>query len=211
MLEAKLYDAKAKAKGKFKLPEVFDGTVNQTVLYEAVKAFMANQRQGTAATKTRSEVSGGGRKPWRQKGTGRARQGTIRAAHWRGGGVVFGPRPRSTQVQLPKRVKRLARLSAFNARAEEGALHVVESLEFEQPRTKQLVDLLDKLKLTGQNVLVLTAGTRREVYLSGRNIPKVEVMPIEEANAYHVLWSDALVVERAAFDSSSLGGESENA
>ena len=117
MPEATLYTAGAKKKGSYALPDEFDGTVNKTVLYHAVRAFRNNQRQGTASTKTRSEVSGGGRKPYRQKGTGRARQGTIRAPHYPGGGVAFGPKPRSYQTDLNRKVKRLARQSALNARA----------------------------------------------------------------------------------------------
>src|SRR5512139_228708 len=144
MLEAPLFSAAgARAAAGYALPEpFFDGTVNEPVLHQAVKVFLNNQRQGTAATKTRSFVSGGNQKPWRQKGTGRARQGSTRAPHWRGGGTVFGPQPRDYRTKIPVKVRQLARRSAFNARAREGALLVVESLAFDSPKTAQLVALL---------------------------------------------------------------------
>lgn len=198
MLEAQLFTSAAKPKGRCALPAEFDGVVNEAVLYDAVRAYRGNQRQGTHSTKTRGEVSGGSRKPWRQKGTGRARQGTTRASHWRGGGVVFGPKPRSYRIELPKKVKRLARQSALNVRANEGAVLVIEALEFAGPKTRQMVDLIGELGLAGRKVLVLTAETRQEIYLSGRNLPNVEVMRYLDAPAYALLWADTLVVERTA-------------
>ena len=200
MIEAPHYSqAGAKRDASFALPaDYFDGTVNEPVLHQAVKVFLNNQRQGTAATKTRSFVSGGNQKPWKQKGTGRARQGSTRAPHWRGGGVVFGPHPRDYRTEIPRKVKQLARKSALNARAREGALHVVERFAFRAPKTGQLAGLLGSLELDGRKVLVLTAGANENVYLSGRNLPRVEVMPYFEASAYDVLWSDAVVVEEGA-------------
>jgi large subunit ribosomal protein L4 len=200
MIEAQYYtQSGGKRDSAFALPEeFFDGTVNEPVLHQAVKVFLNNQRQGTAATKTRSFVSGGNQKPWKQKGTGRARQGSTRAPHWRGGGVVFGPHPRDYRTEIPRKVKQLARKSALNARAREGALHVVERFAFRKPKTAQLAGLLGSLELDGRKVLVLTAGANESVYLSGRNLPTVEVMPYFEASAYDVLWSDAVVVEEGA-------------
>jgi large subunit ribosomal protein L4 len=200
MIEAPHYTpAGDKRDASFALPaEYFDGTVNEPVLHQAVKVFLNNQRQGTAATKTRSFVSGGNQKPWKQKGTGRARQGSTRAPHWRGGGIVFGPHPRDYRTEIPRKVKQLARKSALNARAREGALHVVERFAFRKPRTAQLAGLLGSLELDGHKVLVLTAGANENVYLSGRNLPTVEVMPYFEASAYDVLWADAVVVEEGA-------------
>jgi large subunit ribosomal protein L4 len=200
MIEAPHYTpAGDKRDASFALPaEYFDGTVNEPVLHQAVKVFLNNQRQGTAATKTRSFVSGGNQKPWKQKGTGRARQGSTRAPHWRGGGTVFGPHPRDYRTELPRKVKQLARKSALNARAREGALHVVERFAFRKPRTAQLAGLLGSLELDGRKVLLLTAGANENVYLSGRNLPTVEVMPYFEASAYDVLWADAVVVEEGA-------------
>ncbi len=206
MLEAHHFSAAAKRKGTYALPEEFDGRVNQAALYHAVRAFRNNQRQGTHSTKTRAEVSGGNRKPWRQKGTGRARQGSIRAAQWVGGGTVFGPRPRGYTTELNRKVKRLARQSAFNARANEGSLFVIEALEFAKPRTREMVELLDKLELADRKVLVLTAETRPAVYLSGRNLQDVRVMRYADAAAYDVMWSDAVVIEENAIGGHAIKG-----
>jgi large subunit ribosomal protein L4 len=179
MIEAPHYSsAGAKRDANFALPaEYFDGTINEPVLHQAVKVYLNNQRQGTHMTKTRSFVSGGNQKPWKQKGTGRARQGSTRAPHWRGGGTVFGPQPRDYHTEIPRKVKQLARRSALNARAREGALHVVERFAFRRPKTAQLAGLLTELGLDGNKVLVLTANGDQNVYLSGRNLPTVEVMP----------------------------------
>ncbi len=200
MLEAHhVTSAGGKKKTKFSLPAAYEGEVHQGALYHAVRAYLSNQRQGTHSTKTRAEVSGGGKKPWRQKGTGRARQGTIRAAQWRGGGVVFGPKPRSYRVDLPRKVKRLAKQSALNARAQDGALYVIESMTFESPKTRQVVDILTKLGIQDKKVLLLTAEHRPEVFLSSRNLPRVHAVRYVNASAYEILWADALVIEEAAF------------
>jgi large subunit ribosomal protein L4 len=200
MIEAQYYtQAGGKRDNAFALPDdVFDGTVNEPVLHQAVKVYLNNQRQGTAKTKTRSFVSGGNQKPWKQKGTGRARQGSTRAPHWRGGGIVFGPIPRDYRTDIPRKVKQLARKSALNARAREGALHVVERFAFRRPKTAQLAGLLASLGLDGRKVLLLTAAANEAVYLSGRNIPTVEVLPYPEASAYDILWAEAVVVEEGA-------------
>ena len=205
MIEAPHYSASgSKHKSAFALPaELFDGTVHEPVLHQAIKTHLANQRQGTAKTKTRSFISGGNQKPWRQKGTGRARQGSIRSPLWRGGGIVFGPIPRDYRAELPRKVRQLARRSALNARAREGSLLVVEAMQFEAPKTSQLAGLLDKLGLEGKKVLVLSNGLNRNLYLSGRNLPSAQVMSFSDASAYDVLWSDAVVVEQTALG----GGE----
>jgi large subunit ribosomal protein L4 len=200
MIEAPHYSPEgAKRTTSFALPtDYFDGTVNEPVLHQAVKVYLNNQRQGTAMTKNRSFVSGGNQKPWKQKGTGRARQGSTRAPHWRGGGIVFGPIPRDYRTDIPRKVKQLARKSALNARAREGALHVVERFAFRGPKTAQLAGLLASLGLDGRKVLLLTAAANEALYLSGRNLPTVEVLPYAEASAYDILWSDAVVVEEGA-------------
>jgi large subunit ribosomal protein L4 len=200
MIEAPHYSAEGAKRGtNFSLPEdYFDGTVNEPVLHQAVKVYLNNQRQGTHQTKSRSFVSGGNQKPWKQKGTGRARQGSIRAPHWRGGGIVFGPTPRDYRTEIPRKVRQLARKSALNARAREGAVHVVERLAFRAPKTAQLAGLLDSLGLDGRKALVLTAGHNPNAYLSGRNLPTVEVMAYPDASAYDILWSEAVVVEEGA-------------
>jgi large subunit ribosomal protein L4 len=201
MLEATHYTAGGSRRpAAFALPnELFDGDVNEPVLHQVVKAYLNNQRQGTAKTKTRSFISGGNQKPWKQKGTGRARQGSTRAPHWRGGGTVFGPIPRDYTTEVPRKVKALARRSALNARANEGRLHVVEKIALEAPSTKTLVSLLAKLGFGGQKVLVLTHGMNRNAYLSSRNLPQVHVVPFSDVAPYDVLWSEQLVVEEGAF------------
>src|SRR3954471_11756539 len=200
MIEAPHYSAEGAKRGtNFSLPEdYFDGTVNEPVLHQAVKVYLNNQRQGTHQTKSRSFVSGGNQKPWKQKGTGRARQGSIRAPHWRGGGIVFGPTPRDYRTEIPRKVRQLARKSALNARAREGAVQVIERLAFRAPRTAQLVELLSSLGVGGRKALVLTAGHNPNAYLSGRNLPTVEVMAYPEASAYDILWSEVVVVEEGA-------------
>jgi large subunit ribosomal protein L4 len=211
MIEAPHYSAAgARRDASFALPaDPFDGTVNEPVLHQAVKVFLNNQRQGTAKTKTRSFVSGGNQKPWKQKGTGRARQGSTRAPHWRGGGIVFGPIPRDYRTDIPRKVKQLARKSALNARAREGALHVVEQFAFRTPKTARLAALLASLGLADRKVLVLSAAANEALYLSGRNLPSVDVMPFAQASAYDVLWADAVVVEEGALtgESRELGAE----
>ncbi|MEX2157705.1 MAG: 50S ribosomal protein L4, partial [Gemmatimonadales bacterium] len=159
MIEAPHFSAAGASKKAVTLPAaLFDGTVNEDLLHRAVITYLSNQRQGTHDTKTRSEVSGGNQKPWRQKGTGRARQGSTRAPHWRHGGIVFGPHPRSYRLGIPKKMRQLAKKSALNARAREGALLVVDALAYEKPKTKDLAALFGKLGVTGKKILVLTVG-----------------------------------------------------
>ena len=201
MIEAPHYSAAGASKKAVALPEaLFDGTVNQDVLHRAVITYLSNQRQGTSDTKTRSEVSGGNQKPWRQKGTGRARQGSTRAPHWRHGGIVHGPHPRSYRLAIPKKMRQLAKKSALNARAREGALVVVDALGYEKPKTKDLAALLGKLGGKEKKVLVLTANGSHNVYLSGRNIPDVHVMRFADATAYEILWAQTVVVEIGALE-----------
>jgi len=204
MIEAQHFSAAGAKKKALALPEaLFDGTVNEDLLHRAVITFLSNQRQGTHQTKTRSFVSGGNQKPWRQKGTGRARQGSTRAPHWRHGGIVFGPHPRSYRLGIPKKMRQLAKKSALNARAREQALFVVDPLAFEKPKTKTLAELRGKLGLAERKVLVLTAGQEPQahnVYLSGRNLPGVHVMRFADATAYEILWADAVLIETTALE-----------
>jgi large subunit ribosomal protein L4 len=206
MREAQHFTAAAVEKGSYALPAEYDGTVNRAALYLAIRAYRNNQRHGTHSTKSRAEVSGGNQKPWKQKGTGRARQGSTRAPHWRHGGIVFGPTPRSYRTDIPRKVRQLARTSALNARAGEGAIHVIEALNFDAPSTKQLVELLAKLKLADKKVLVLTAENRPNVYLSARNLSTVNVLRYGEAAAYDIVWADALIVEEAALGGHVVAG-----
>jgi large subunit ribosomal protein L4 len=196
---ANAYTAQGTARDQFALPEtLFDGTVNVPVMHQAVKAYLANQRQGNAKTKIRKHVTGGNQKPWKQKGTGRARQGSTRAPHWVGGGTVFGPIPRSYAQYVPRQVRALARKSALNARARENAIFVIDQFNFDAPRTARLKALVERLGVADQKVLILTDGAKPNVFLSGRNLPTVHVMPYGDVSTYHILWSDVVLIESAA-------------
>lgn len=197
--DAETYSALGTPRAAVRLPEsLFDGTVNMPVMHQAVKAFLANQRQGNAMTKIRKFVTGGNQKPWKQKGTGRARQGSIRAPHWVGGGTVFGPIPRSYAQYVPRQVRALARKSAFNARARTGAVKVIDAFRYETPSTQRLQQLLETLGIADRKVLILTDGPQQMVYLSGRNLPTTHVMPYSDVSTYHILWSDVILVEAGA-------------
>jgi len=197
--EAAAYTSQGTARERVRLPEtVFDGIVNMPVMHQAVKAFLANQRQGNASTKTRGYVVGGNQKPWKQKGTGRARQGSTRAPHWVGGGTVFGPTPRAYDEYVPRQVRALARKSAFNARARENAIYVIDQFSYDAPRTKALLGLVSRIGIGEQKVLVLTDGVKPNVFLSGRNLPNVHVMPYSDVSTYHILWSDVVLIEGGA-------------
>ena len=201
--QAAAYTAQGTTRDKIALPEqLFDGTVNMPVMHQAVKAYLANQRQGNASTKIRKYVTGGNQKPWKQKGTGRARQGSIRAPNWVGGGTVFGPIPRSYAQYVPRQVRALARKSALNARAREDAIYVIDQFDFDAPKTSRLAGLIDRLGVTDQKVLILTDGVKTNVFLSGRNLPTVHVMPYSDVSTYHILWSDVVLIESGALGQS---------
>ena len=198
-LDAAAYTALGTPRDRVALPgSTFDGTVNVPVMHQAVKAFLANQRQGTHATKTRRWVVGGNQKPWKQKGTGRARQGSTRAPHFVGGGTVFGPQPHGYRENMPKQVRQLARKSALNARAREGALVIIDRFAYDKPKTAQIANLVSRVEAEGKKVLILTDGAKPSVYLSARNIPGVEVRPYADVTAYDVVWSDVVLVEATA-------------
>ena len=197
--QAAAFTALGTPREQVKLPaEVFDGIVNMPVMHRVVTAYRANQREGNAATKTRGFVVGGNQKPWRQKGTGRARAGSIRSPLWPGGGTVFGPQPRSYDQQVPKKMRALARRSAFNARAREESVFVIDHFTYEEPKTKVLTGLLQRMGVDGRKVLILTDGAKPNVYLSGRNLPRVEILPYADVSTYHLLWSDVVLIEATA-------------
>jgi large subunit ribosomal protein L4 len=210
--EAPAYTAAGASRESVALPAtLFDGTVHMPAMHQAVKAYLANQRQGTAKTKTRSYVVGGNQKPWKQKGTGRARQGSIRAPNWVGGGTVFGPIPRSYAQYVPRQVRALARKSALNARARENAIAVVDVFNFDAPKTKSMEALLEKVGGIAKKVLVLTNGVKPNVFLSGRNMPNVHVMPYRDVSTYHILWSDLVVIEQGALTGEDAGDNASDA
>jgi large subunit ribosomal protein L4 len=168
-------------------------------MHQMVKVYLSNQRQGTGSAKTRSDVRGGSRKPWRQKGTGRARQGTIRAPQWEGGGVAFPPIPHSWRLRVPKKLRTLARRSALNDRAEHDRVVMVDLPALEVPKTRDVVGFLATLDLEGKT-LILTDGHNENVYKSVRNLAEVEVLPFGAESVYDVLWANTVVIERSALE-----------
>jgi large subunit ribosomal protein L4 len=189
----------SKSGEKIELSEsIFAIEPNDHAIYLDVKAYLANQRQGTHKAKERGEVRGGGKKPWKQKGRGGARAGTTRSPLWVGGGTIFGPRPRDYRQDLPKKVKQLARKSALSYKVKDEQLVVVEDFSFDKPKTKDFVNVLESLKLTGKKVLLLTGDYKPEVYKSGRNIPKVQILEATKATTYDLLNNQILVMQKSA-------------
>ncbi len=179
-------------------PEIFEIEPNDHVLYLAVKAYLANQRQGTHKAKERSEVRGGGKKPWKQKGRGGARAGTTRSPLWVGGGSIFGPKPRDYYQKLNKKVVSLARKSALSYKAKANQIIVVEDFDFANPKTKQFVSVLNGLKLNGKKTLILTDGYKKNIYLSGRNVEKVNILEANNASAYELVNNQIIVLQKSA-------------
>ena len=177
---------------------IFSIEPNETVLYEDVRRILANRRQGTAKTKERGEVRGGGRKAYKQKGTGMARRGSMRSPLLKGGGTVFGPKPRNYTVNLTKKAKRLARKSALTLKARDEAIKVVEDFSMDAPKTKDFIAILAALELDAKKVLVLLGETDRNVYLSSRNIPNITVVRSHEANTYDILNAEYLLFTDSA-------------
>jgi large subunit ribosomal protein L4 len=200
MAKADCFDMNGKSAGTVDLPvSLFETEVNEFVVHEAVVAYLANQRQGTVNTKERSDVRGGGRKPWRQKGTGRARAGTIRSPLWRGGGTVFGPHPRDHRLKLNKKARRVALTSSLTNRAKDGSVVVVKSLEFDAPRTRGFADLLKSIgAYPGKKTLVVLDKPYAATIKSARNIRGVRITLADSVNTYDVVWAEKLVVSSAA-------------
>jgi large subunit ribosomal protein L4 len=198
MPQTTLYDRTGASVGSVELSdELFAAPVNAAVLHQVVTAQLAARRVGTHATKTRGEVRGGGRKPYRQKGTGRARQGSIRAPHYRGGGTVFGPHPRSYEQRLPRKMKRLALRGALTAKLGDEAIRVIDSFGLEAIRTKDFADVLRALQAGGR-VLVVAPGQDEKLILSARNLPAVEVILADSLNVVDLLKADVVVIEQPA-------------
>ncbi|MBO1264784.1 50S ribosomal protein L4 [Proteiniclasticum sp. SCR006] len=192
-----LFNIEGKKVGDVSLNEkVFNVEVNKAVLHQVVVAQLANKRQGTQSAKTRAEVRGGGIKPWRQKGTGRARQGSIRSPQWVGGGIVFAPKPRDYRVSLPKSMRKVAMKSALTAKVMENEMIVLENLEFDAPKTKDMVTMLKAFDV--KKALIITAESNENVYKSGRNVEGIQVMPVNNINVYDLLKYDNLIITQDA-------------
>jgi large subunit ribosomal protein L4 len=195
-----VFDLKGEVAGNIQLDQkIFDGTVNIELLYEVEKMYQANRRKGTASTKTRSEVSGGGAKPWRQKGTGRARFGSSRNPIWRHGGIAFGPKPRDYSYSIPKKALRKALLSSLNLRLSENMIKPIVKIEVKEAKTKEFKNIMDKLKIEGR-VLVVVDVMDEGVKRSSRNIREVSLKEGRNINAEDVLLNDHLVIEKEALE-----------
>ena len=199
MANVSVYNIEGKEVGSIELNDaVFGVEVNEHLVHMAVVNQLANNRQGTQSAKTRSEVSGGGRKPWRQKGTGHARQGSTRAPQWTGGGIVFAPKPRDYSFKMNKKEKRIALLSALSSKVAESKIVVLDEFKLDEIKTKKFVEVMNNLKV--ENELVVLEGENKKVVLSGRNIPSVKVTATNEINTYDVLKYTTLVVTKAAVE-----------
>ena len=180
--------------------DIFGIEPNDHVIYLAVKAHLANKRQGTHKTKERNEVSGGGRKPWKQKGRGTARSGSTRSPIWIGGGTIFGPKPRNYRQKLNKKVKQLARKSALSYKASASQIMIVEDFNYEAPKTSDFVKMLESLKINGKKTLLLTGEHQENVYKSGRNIDKVSILQAQNVSTYDLLNNQVLLLQKSAVD-----------
>ena len=199
MANVSVYNIDGKEVGSIELNDaVFGVEVNEHLVHLAVVSQLANNRQGTQSAKTRSEVSGGGRKPWRQKGTGHARQGSTRAPQWTGGGMVFAPKPRDYSFKMNKKEKRIALLSALSSKVSENKIVVLDSFNLDEVKTKKFAEVMNNIKVS--NALFVIEGENKNVVLSGRNIPTVKVSATNEINTYDVLKYNTLVVTKAAVE-----------
>ncbi len=198
MATVALYNMNGEKTGSMEVSDaIFAAEVNKSVLHQVIVNYLANQRQGTQSTKTRSEVSGGGKKPWRQKGTGRARQGSIRSPQWKGGGVALGPKPRDYRYSVNKKVKRIALKSALSAKYEGYEIFVIEDLKMDEIKTSTMANLLKKLDIDTK-ALIVTAQNDVNVYKSARNIEGVDVASVGTMNSYQILAHDKLILSKDA-------------
>ena len=198
MAEIQVYNIKGQSVRKIELDkDIFNGKVNEAILHQVVRMYEANQRQGTASTKTRSDVRGGGKKPWKQKGTGRARAGTIRSPLWRGGGIVFGPHPRDYSYSVPKSIKKLALISSLNAKLNDKNLIVIDDIKLDKPKTKEFNVVLRNIKADKKPLLVLDERDETVIRAS-RNIPNLLLRDYKTLNAYEVLKQQKLILTQKA-------------
>lgn len=199
MPKVAVYDITGAKTGELELNDnVFGVEVNEALVHQAVVMQLASQRQGTAATKTRAMVRGGGRKPWKQKGTGRARAGSIRSPLWVGGGTTFGPSPRSYAFTMPRKARRAALKSALSAKVQAGELLVMDAISFNEPKTKSVVKMLDSLKIADDKALIIMAEENENVEKSSRNIPGVKSITSMGLNVYDILYHDKVLITKDA-------------
>jgi len=201
-MELKVYKIDGTASGEtVDLPDnIFGIEPNTHLLYQAVRTYLSNRRQGTHKTKERNEISGGGKKPFRQKGTGRARQGTSRSPVFVGGGRIFGPKPHRYYLSIPKKAAKLARKSALSLKAKEHEIIVIHDFSFDSPKTRDLFNIIKSLKLSDTKTLLLLPEKNDPIYKSGRNIPKLNVLISDKAATYDILNNKMLVIQKSAIE-----------
>ncbi len=201
MPQVKKYNSSGNEIGDFELDEkLFNEEINESVIHQVVYSQLASYRKGTSSTKTRSEVNGGGRKPWRQKGTGRARHGSIRSPLWVGGGIVFGPKPRSYNKKVSKKVKKLALRSILSDKVRNEELIIIDEFAFDKPKTKLAVNLLENLDMKDKKVLIILPGKDKNTFLSIRNIPGVKTLLVNHLNAYDLLDNEMIIIKEDALN-----------
>ncbi len=200
-MQTKLYDKSGKESGTIKLGEkVFSRKINKTLMWEAVNAIRDNRRKGNASTKSRSDVHGGGKKPWRQKGIGWARHGSTRSPIWKGGGVVFGPKPRDYATSMPKKKKIGALLASLSVKAQENKILVIEDLALDTPKTKNFAQIIKDIKIDKAKTLVAVDEMNRNTLLASRNVPNVQLKKADDINCYDVLTAEYLLITKKGLE-----------
>ncbi|MCX5781998.1 MAG: 50S ribosomal protein L4 [Elusimicrobia bacterium] len=199
-MDITLYNMSGKEKGKIELPPVFDTKVSPTLLHEVIVGYLSNQRSGTHSTKTRGEVSGGGVKPWKQKGTGNARAGSIRSPLWRKGGITFGPKPRDYSQRVPKQKKRVTLNMALASKFKDGNIIVVDDIKIEEAKTKKVAEILKNLKIENNKVLLVGEKNEEKLKLATKNLPNFILSEVKNMNAYETMWADKIIFTANAIE-----------
>lgn len=199
-MEAIIYNQQGQETGKINLPSVFETKVSESLIHEIVTGYLANQRSGTHNTKTRAEVSGGGRKPWKQKGTGNARAGSIRSPLWRKGGIIFGPKPRDYSKSIPQKKRQIGLKMALSVKAGAGDLIVIENAVVSEPKTKKIAEILKNLKIENENILLVTDKIDANLKLAARNVRELDVAEAKNLNIYQVMKAKKIVFTSAAIE-----------
>jgi large subunit ribosomal protein L4 len=199
-METTVYNLQGKETGKINLPAVFETKVSPALLHEVVTGYLANQRYGTQSTKTRAEVSGGGRKPWKEKGTGNARAGSNRSPLWRKGGIVFGPKPRDYSQNIPQQKRRKSLAMALALTAKENRIVIVDNVAVSEPKTKKVVEILKNLNVGSEKIVLAVEKIDQTLKLAGRNVPGLVLVEAKNLNAYQVMWAKKLIFTQGAID-----------
>ena len=201
MMQTKLFDKNGKESGTVELgKKIFDQKINKALLWETINVLMNNRRMGQASTKTKAEVRGGGKKPWRQKGIGWARHGSSRSPIWRGGGVTFGPKPRDYQTPIPKKKKMGALLASLSAKAQENKILVIEDIILDTPKTKNFVQILKDIKIDKTRTLVAVDAMQKNILMASRNVPNVQLKRADDINCYDVLSAEYLLITKKGLE-----------